>query len=57
MLKAVTEGKIAGKLAYDVIDHTPDVKVNQPNCKVIPNDGSFQGHIEFKNVGFMYPTR
>ena len=57
MLKAVTEGKIAGKLAYDVIDHVPEVKVNQPNCRVIPNDGSFKGHIEFRDVSFTYPTR
>jgi hypothetical protein len=50
MVKAVTEGKIAGKLAYDVIDHVPEVKVNQPNCKVIPNDGSFRGEFEFRDV-------
>jgi len=25
MVKAITEGKIGGKLAYDVIDHVPDV--------------------------------
>jgi hypothetical protein len=24
-IKALTEGKIAGKLAYDVIDHIPSV--------------------------------
>jgi hypothetical protein len=29
-LKAVNEGKIAGKLAFDVIDHVPAVPVDDP---------------------------
>jgi len=28
-IKAITEGKIGGKLAYDVIDHVPNVVPNK----------------------------
>jgi ABC-type multidrug transport system fused ATPase/permease subunit len=52
MVKAVTEGKIAGKLAYDVIDHVQ---------KVVPGRGeklqSSTGQIDFKDIEFTYPTR
>ena len=27
-LKAMTEGEIAGKLAFDIIDHIPDVQID-----------------------------
>jgi hypothetical protein len=56
MVKAITEGKIAGKLAYDVIDHQPEVN---PDAKgiVLPKDGSVKGHIEFIDICFTYPTR
>lgn len=39
MVKAITEGKIAGKLAYDVIDHQPDVNPRGKGTK-LPRDGS-----------------
>ena len=52
-MKAITEAKIGGKLAYDVIDNVPSV---QPG-KGQPFQGSCNGQIEFKNVEFTYPTR
>ena len=33
MVKAVTEGKIGGKLAYDVMDYVPSVKPNVKGAK------------------------
>jgi hypothetical protein len=40
MIKAIAEGKIAGKLAYDVIDAVPSVKVDVPGARILPKDGS-----------------
>lgn len=54
-LKALTEGRIAGKFAYDVIDNVPKVDPNQRGEKV---DGSqLSGRIEFRDVSFSYPSR
>ena len=57
MIKAVTEGKIAGKLAYEIIDHVPDVKVLVKGTYKLATDGTVNGRIEFKDVRFKYPTR
>lgn len=37
-LKSVTEGKIAGKLAFDVIDANPSVEPKVKNGIVLKND-------------------
>jgi len=34
-IRSVSEGKIAGKLAYDVIDHIPGIIPNEPNTKIV----------------------
>jgi ABC-type multidrug transport system fused ATPase/permease subunit len=52
--KAITEGKVAGKMAYDIIDRVPDIISNDNRGKVIDAP---KGRIEFKNVSFTYPTR
>lgn len=52
--KAITEGKISGKMAYDVILRKPEIDLDQSNSKKLTN---FGGEIEFKNVTFSYPTR
>mmetsp|Transcript_41198 Transcript_41198/g.62681 ORF Transcript_41198/g.62681 Transcript_41198/m.62681 type:complete len:171 (-) Transcript_41198:2427-2939(-) len=51
---ALTDGKIAGKLAFNVIDNKPKV---DPNEKGILADRNMKGKIEFKNVEFTYPSR
>jgi len=48
----LTEGKIGGKLAYDVIDHKPVVNANVGETFQIG-----AGKIEFKDIDFRYPTR
>ena len=53
-VKAIFEGKIAGKLAYDVIDRKPKITLDDPEAKSVRN---LKGKIEFKNVSFSYPSR
>ena len=52
---AITDGKIGGRLAFEVIDQVPDVNLNAPGEKV--SSGTMKGQIEFKDVSFTYPTR
>jgi len=57
VVKIMTEGKIAGKLAFEVIDHKPIVDGDDPNVRKIKSASEISGRIEFKNVDFIYPTR
>jgi len=54
-MKAVTEGKVAGKLAFDIIDRKPHI--DQDNNKGKGTVDNIKGAIEFKNVDFYYPSR
>ena len=55
-VQSLTEGRVAGKMAFDVIDRLPSIPLNDPNAlKVDPK--KVQGNIEFRNVTFTYPTR
>jgi len=56
MIKAITEAKIGGKLAYDVIDHVPSVNPEVKGAKKVDHTKAI-GEIEFRNVEFTYPTR
>lgn len=53
-IKAITEGKVAGKIAYDIIDRKPKILLDDPEAQAV---GEIRGQIEFKNVTFRYPTR
>ena len=50
---AITEGKAAGKLAFDIIDRIP--AIDQDSKTGI--DHKLQGMIKFDNVDFYYPSR
>lgn len=50
-IQAITEGKVSGALAAEVIDRVPEIKLNEGQ-KV-----DFQTQIDFRNVYFKYPTR
>lgn len=52
-IKAIAEGKAAGKMAYDIIDRKPQINQDDPLSKKI----GLKGKIEFKNVSFIYPSR
>jgi ATP-binding cassette subfamily B (MDR/TAP) protein 1 len=52
--KSLSEGKVAGKLAYDIIERKPKILLDENNPRSLEN---LNGHVEFKNVTFSYPTR
>ena len=52
-IKAVAEGRVAGKMAFDIIDRKPQIHSDQGGIEV----KNITGDIEFKNVQFYYPTR
>lgn len=54
-LRGVTDGKIGGKLAFDVINNKPKVNPTLGGEKV--DKATAQGVYEFKNVEFKYPMR
>ena len=49
--QAINEGKSAGKLTFEIIDRTPEIKLDDGK-QIDPN-----GEIEFKNVNFYYPAK
>lgn len=53
-IKAITEGRVAGKVAYEVIDRVPRILLDDITAQPVRD---VRGHIEFKNVTFRYPTR
>lgn len=53
-IKAIAEGRAAGKSAFEVIDRQTAIKANDKNAKAVKE---IQGHIEFKDVEFFYPSR
>lgn len=53
-IKAVTEGRVAGKMAYDLIERIPAILIDDPSSEKI---GDIKGKIEFRNVTFNYPSR
>jgi ATP-binding cassette subfamily B (MDR/TAP) protein 1 len=55
-VQSLTEGRVAGKMAFDVIDRLPSIPLNDPNALVV-DPKKVQGNIEFRNVTFTYPTR
>ena len=52
--KALTEGRVAGKMAFDIIERVPKINLDDPKAAKVEN---LKGFIEFKNVTFSYPTR
>jgi ATP-binding cassette subfamily B (MDR/TAP) protein 1 len=54
-LKSLTEGRLAGRLAYNVIEQVPNVDPNKKG--VIIEREKMIGRIEFRNVNFSYPSR
>lgn len=54
-IKAVAEGQVAGKMAFDIIDRKPKIDLDASNTKHLPAE--ILGRIEFKNVSFTYPSR
>jgi len=55
-LKVVAEAKIAGHLAYEVLDFQDYIKPNDPAGRVMARD-ELGGRIEMRGVSFRYPSR
>jgi len=55
-IKLIAEGKVAGKLAFEVMDHVPGIVIDKKDSKQVVRD-QIKGRIEFKNVNFTYPSR
>lgn len=51
-MKSISEGRVAGKAAFDVIDREPEIKLGSGE-----KGFEVQGEVQFKNVSFNYPTR
>ena len=49
----IAEGFAAGKVAFDIIERKALVPIDDPEAK----DITLNGHIQFKDVTFYYPTR
>ena len=54
-IKDMNDARIAGKLAYDVMNHKDEVQIKEDATKILKK--TFRGSIEFKNVNFKYPSR
>lgn len=55
-MKAISEAQVAGKMAFEVMDHKSKIIADDPSAKKLKKD-DISGHIEFKNVTFKYPSR
>lgn len=54
-IKSLTEGRIAGKFAWDVMDKVPKVNPNERGEKLVK--ANMVGSIHFRDVSFSYPSR
>lgn len=50
-IKAITEGRVAGKMAYDIIERVPEILIDDPSTERLIKE-NVRGKIEFKNVTF-----
>ena len=55
-IKAINEGQISGKSAYEVIERKPTILLDEPGSWRIKQTSDIEGRIEFRNVSFSYPS-
>jgi len=55
-IASIAEGRIAGKLAFSIIDKKPEVNSNESGKKVLRHE-DIKGKIELKNINFTFPTK
>ena len=53
-MKFVNEAKVAGRMAFDNIDHIPEVDPNSPGAPI--NKENLRGEYRFDRVNFSYPS-
>lgn len=54
---SISEGRVAGRLAFDIIDQKPSIVINDTENKTMFDKENFKGEIKFNNVSFSYPSR
>ena len=55
-IRSIAEGRIAGRIAFEAIDHVPTIKCNEENSKMVDRN-EVKGELQFQNVCFHYPSR
>lgn len=55
-VRAIQEGRVAGALAFDIIDHVPKVNSRETGKKKVSKE-TLKGEIKFDNINFTYPLR
>lgn len=55
-IQAIQQGRVAGSLAFEVIDHVPKVNSRETGKTKVTNE-SIKGEIKFNNINFSYPLR
>jgi ABC-type multidrug transport system fused ATPase/permease subunit len=55
-IRAVAEGRAAGRIAFSAIDQVPAIKVDEPGTTKVNKETS-RGEIQFQDVCFSYPSR
>ena len=54
-MPSIKGAKVAGKMAFDVIDHVPGIQANEKGTKILKRE-EMKGKIEFEDVCFNYPS-
>jgi ATP-binding cassette subfamily B (MDR/TAP) protein 1 len=54
-IPAISGAKVAGKMAFDIIDHVPGVQSDEKGSMVVKRE-EMKGKIEFEKVCFNYPS-
>ena len=55
-IRAIQEGRVAGALAFETIDHVPDVNSREKGKSKVEKS-TLKGELKFNNVNFTYPSR
>jgi len=53
-MKFVNDAKVAGRMAFDIIDQIPDVNPNSPGAPI--KRDTLRGEYRFDRVNFSYPS-
>tara|TARA_B110000285_G_scaffold230514_1_gene297273 strand:- start:1722 stop:1949 length:228 start_codon:yes stop_codon:yes gene_type:complete len=55
-IKAIQEGRVAGAMAFEIIDNTPKVNSREEGKTKVDKE-TLKGEIKFSNINFTYPLR
>ena len=55
-IQAIQQGRVAGAMAFDVIDNIPKVNSREQGKQKVDKT-TLKGEIKFNNIDFTYPLR